>query len=405
MTIDKKVILQKATEHDSFYLYDQKGIISAAHELKDNFLGVEFLYSVKANPHHLVTKTIFDSGIGADAASLWEVLHSRDQGVPPEKIHFSSPGKSINDIQTALDCSTLVADSLGELERINNVAKDRGQKARVGVRINPDFTFFGQWGDPSKFGIDQELFLRRLDLLAELENIEVIGIHVHVRSQELRQAVIERYYENMLNLATELQNKLGRPLEFINFGSGIGIPYDKEDIPLDIPSLGAAMSKLIADFRDKLPQAVFYIETGRFLVGKNGVYVTKVMDKKESYDKTFVLLHNTLNGFVRPSLAQMVLSYTEDLHPNSYEPLFTGAKPFEIIPLVEEKDLEQVTLAGNLCTAVDVIAKDIMLPILNVGDALLLTNAGSYAAVISPMQFAHLPTPPELFLTTEGQVV
>ncbi len=405
MTYDKKIVLAQAQKHDSFYLYDQKGIESAAKLLQKHFVGVEFLYSIKANPNRHILKSIFDCGVGADAASLREVLMSREQGVLPEKIHFSAPGKSENDIKTAMDCATIVADSIGEIERINKIATEKGIIAQIGVRINPDFTFFGQWGDPSKFGIDQQLLYRRIDFIKSLKNVQVIGIHVHVRSQELRQAVLERYYENMLNLAVEVQDKLGCVLQFVNLGSGIGIPYEKNDLPLDIPMLGKAMSGLVEAFRTKLPDTAFFIETGRFLVGPNGVYVTKVMDKKQSYDKNFVILQNTLNGFARPSLSMMVRAYTEDVHPNSYEPLFTSATPFEIIPLVQEKDLEEVTIVGNLCTAADVIAKDVMLPIMNTGDVVLITNAGSYAAVLSPMQFASLPAPVEIFITSDGQAI
>ncbi len=238
-----------------------------------------------------------------------------------------------------------------------------------------------------------------------MKNIKVVGIHVHSHSQELDEKILGRYYENMFRLATDMQNRLGYPLKFINMGSGIGITFSLNDTPVDTKWLGQKMSELINQFSAKLPGTEIFIETGRYCSGKSGVYATKVLDKKVSRGKTFVILDNTLNGFIRLSIIQFVLSFTNDENPPVNEPLFTSKDAFEFIVLNDETETEEVSLVDNLCTGQDIAAKDIVLPKLNIGDVVVMTNAGAYAASITPMQFStHVP-PAQLFLTVDGKII
>lgn len=399
-----QIIKEQAEKYDSFYLYDEQVIADQIARLKRDFGPVEFLYSVKANPAPQVVKRIFSSGFGADAASLNEVKLAHRFNVPAEKIQYSAPAKRKSDIDTALGMATIIADSPKEVELIQQAASEQGIVAEIGVRLNPNFTFFSETGVPSKFGIDEELAFSLLDHWKQFSNIRIVGIHVHSRSQELREELLEHYYENMFALSCRFQEALGHKLTFVNMGSGIGIPYGMEDSPIDTARLGKKMAALAADFADKLSGTQIYLETGRFVSGKCGLYITKVIDKKESMGKTFILLQNTLNGFVRPSLIPFVAHYTTDSNPSPCEPFYTQKDAFQITALTAETETESVTLVGNLCTAMDVVAEDILLPKLVPGDLLVITNAGSYAAVLTPMQFASQDAPAQLILHCDGTV-
>ncbi len=404
---NKQIILNLLEQNNSFYLYDKKGIEQSVKTLTQNFDGIEFLYSLKTNPNCNVVETIFKNGLGADAASVSEVLISAKNNVPKELILFSAPGKTTQDIANTIEISTLIADSLDEIHRIDSVAKQKNIVVKIGVRLNPPFTFVGNSPIPSKFGIDSDSFFSNLDELKKLEHVEITGIHVHSRSQELDEKVIENYYKKMFSLSREVVEKLGKPLEFINMGSGIGIAYADIDKPCNTEYLGNSMSKLTQQFKNEFSKTTIFIETGRFLVGKNGVYVTKVLDKKVSCGKTFVILCNTLNGFIRPSIEQLVLNYDKTQNPLPVEPLYTSKDAFQFIPLcLQDKgdQIEEVSLVGNLCTAADVVAKDITFPKLQIGDAVVITNAGSYAAVLSPMQFSSQTPPKEFFVYEDGSV-
>lgn len=400
-----KKIEEAAKLHDSFYLYDEAGIITQTTTLKEAFPSVKFLYSVKCNPNSHVLKTIFGQGFGADAASVNEVLMSEEAGLTKDEIYFSAPGKTQTDIEKIIDKAIIIADSLNEIERIEAVAVKRDIKINTGVRVNPNFQFYESGshdiGCPSKFGIDEEQLLSYLHNYHS-QNVQITGIHVHMRSQELDALVMKRYYTKVIAMADTIQKECGIKLEYINLGSGIGISYSDQDSPLNLSDLGAMAEHEIQVFKEKYPNVRFMIETGRYVVCQNGVYVTKVLDRKISYGKTFIIVKNTLNGFIRPSLERLIAHYTGGKPTFSSEPLFTRFNVFKISALKEKRECEVVTVVGNLCTATDVIAEDIELPKLECGDVITVSNAGSYGAVLSPMQFSSQDKPVELFLNNKG---
>lgn len=403
--MDLKTVIARQAEHcDSFYLYDENRILQDTGRLKRSFPQVEFLYSIKCNPNPHVVRSIFGQGFGADAASLGEVLLAGEAGLAREKVFFSAPGKTLSDLRAALPRAVVIADSLGELALLNQAAEEAGKPVSIGVRVNPDFSFSGGPGQSSKFGVDEEALYDFLGA-ASLPHLRITGLHVHLRSQELQAPALAAYYENMLALAERFQRACGCELEYVNMGSGMGIPFSPQDRPLDVEALSHAVGQRLDAFRKAHPRTKLLIEVGRYAAGKSGVYVTKVLDRKVSRGTTYLILKNTLNGFARPSVARMVCHFSQEADPAPWEPLFTCRDAFEIFTLKDEPPCEKVTLVGNLCTATDVIAENLDLPRLEPGDVLVLTNAGAYAAVMTPMQFASQQPPEELFLTAEGQLL
>jgi diaminopimelate decarboxylase len=394
----KQAIRQLAEKYDSFYFYDQKIILDRIEHLKKSFPDVEFLYSVKCNPHGGVLDTVFGQGFGADAASLNEVKMAAERGVKKDMIYYSAPAKAIRDIEAALDKSVIIADSLGELERIRKLAQGNRFELpiKVGLRINPAFSYDTNEGHANKFGVDEAAALEYMQKMKDDSFISITGIHTHIKSQELNAGKLCSYYGKMFALAGRCEEALGRNLEYINLGSGIGIPFDEKDREVDVDWLGEEAAKLMAAFRKTHESTRIFIESGRYAPGPAGIYVTKVMDKKLSYGKTFVLLKNTLNGFMRPSAAKMMNKYFAEEPAFSWEPMFTGLHSFQFKALEEGGELEKVSLAGNLCTGTDLIAEDIEMPRLEVGDIVYITNAGAYAASFSPMQFSSQERPAQV---------
>ncbi len=393
------LIFDLARRAPSFYLYDGAAITRQARRLLRDFPDTRLLYSVKANPHPQITKLLFSLGLGADAASPQEVRLAAGQGLGPRDIYYSAPGKTDAHLRSALPLSTLVADSLGEVRRIQVLAEEEGLRVPIGLRINPDCSFGGGPGLPSKFGVDEPQALAALPALATLPNVELTGLHVHLRSQSLDTDALSGYYTALFSLAHRFTAVLGRPLDFLNLGSGLGIPYSPADRPLDTAALGALVRRL----GQGLPQTRILVETGRYVVGQAGSFVTTVVDKKVSHGKTFLLLDSTLNGFLRPTLAQLILGCTDA--PCPAEPLFTGPDSFQFLPLPHREEREVVTLAGSLCTAADIIARDVALPRMEAGDLLMITNAGSYAATLSPVHFSSRTPPAQFCLAPDGRLL
>lgn len=392
----RKEILEIAQGHDSFYIYDGAVVSKNIDRLKDNFHGIEFFYSVKCNPFLDVVRAVFNQGLGADCASLGEVEAATGLGVPREKVHFSAPGKSDMDIEESLEKATIICDSIDEVRRTNRIAENKAMSVDIGIRINPAVDFYGGPGIPSKFGIDEAQYFVAAGELRKLKNVKIVGFHVHQVSQELDWHIIKEYHSRVFSLGCRLGDTIEGDFKFINLGSGIGIPYGEDDTEVDVDLLGRATSQMAEDFHRENPGTRIIIETGRYIVGKAGTYITRVMDKKESLDKVYVILKNTLNGFARPALANVMSGHAR-------EPLFTGKNAFAISAITESQTLEKVTLAGNLCTSADIIAEDIVLPRLKPGDLVIINNAGAYGATLSPMEFSMSKKPVEFYISEESQ--
>ena len=148
------------------------------------------------------------------------------------------------------------------------------------------------------------------------------------------------------------------------------------------------------------------METGRYVAGPAGIYVSKVIDKKVSGGVIYVILAGTLNGFIRPSLERLIENCAGGAPVSGCEPLFNGIYGgFRPETLKKDGVTETVTLVGNLCTAADVVAESVELPGPEPGDVVFFRNAGAYGAVLTPMQFSSQPRPKEFFLTAEGRVI
>ena len=374
-------------ERTPFYMYDAGMIEGNAQRLKATFPAAGILYSVKANPFPPVMRLIAGQGIGADAASRNEVLLALDCGMKPEDIFYSAPGKGAEDIVDTLGRCTVIADSLGEIRRIDQIATDRGLYVKIGVRVNPDFSMFGDAGGSSKFGVDEEALIAAAKEIRGLNNATVCGIHVHVRSQVLNTDALMEYHARVYDLAVRLKESCGFVMEFINFGSGIGVVYSAAaEKPLDYARLFDNFAEL-AERNTKGLGARLLLESGRFLTCHAGTYVTEVVDIKESRGKKYLVVKNCLNGFFKTAIKEM-LDNTEPGPNFGAEPLFTSDNAYEIRILTDEKRTEVVDIAGNLCTAADLLAVNMEVPMAKIGDRITVSNAGSYAYTLSPMLFA-----------------
>ena len=398
---NKEMIKKLAESYDSFYLYDEKTIKESIARLQGYFPQVEFLYSMKCNPHPQVLKAVFAGGLWADAASLGEVLKAEAQGLKKEQIYYSAPGKTNKDIEVALDKSIIIADSIDELHRIEKIAESRGEVIELGIRINPNFTLSSDACAFNKFGIDEDQAVEFLQT-KPCPHIKVTGLHVHLKSQELRTEALIGYHQNVYSMVERLA-ELCDGLDYVNFGSGIGVTYAPDDEDVNLALLSQNFNCLMEYFRESFPNTKLMIETGRYVSCKAGTYVTKIIDRKVSCGKTFLILKNTLNGFAKPSYEQMFGGLGEN--PAPVEPLFTCKNAFQFETLKDDEPTETVSMFGNLCTPNDVVARDILMPHLEYGDVIVMNNAGAYAAVISPMQFSSQDGPAELFLTEDGNVI
>lgn len=366
------------------YIYSKEIIENNCEKLKKIIPNVKFLYSIKANPFEKVVETIANKGFGSDAASSNEVLLSLKAGIKKEDIFYSTPGKTETDLEKVWDKCIIIADSLHELELLERLASIKNCKIDVGVRINPNFSMFGENIKTSKFGIDEDMFLKEE---FNFSHINISGIHVHVQSQILDAKILSKYYYNCFDLAKRIGIKYD--IKFINFGSGIGVLYDENsNIDFDFNYITKAIEDISKNTKAKL-----YIETGRYVVCNSGTFYTPVVDKKVSVDRTYVVVKSGINGFLRPGMAELLN------HPEKgYEPFYTMQNQSQFDVLSESKEKETVDIVGSLCTALDVLAKDITIKSIKIGDIISISNAGSYAYSLTPLKFASHDEPKEFLI-------
>jgi diaminopimelate decarboxylase len=263
-----------------------------------------------------------------------------------------------------------------------------GIRPRVAVRVNPDFQVKGSGmrmgGGPQQFGIDAEKVQPLLGRLAR-EDVEFLGFHIFAGSQNLNADILCEAQQRTVELALRLAETCPMPVRYVNLGGGFGIPYFEKDQPLDLSAIGENLGSLLADaIRPNLPDARVVIELGRYIVGEAGFYVTRVVDRKESRGKTFLVV----DGGMHHQLAAS----------GNFGQVIRRNYPVAVGERHADDASETVSIVGCLCTPLDLLADDVRLPRADIGDLIVIFQAGAYGLTASPTAFLSHPAPAEVLV-------
>lgn len=349
---------------------------------------VRLRYAVKANPMVAVIQQFATLVDGFDVASGSELRHALDTSTAPADIGFAGPGKTTAELRCAVAAGVLLqVESAGELARIGSLADDLGVQPRVALRVNPPFATARSGlrlgGASSQFGIDAE---QVPDLLATFpRSMELVGFQFFAGSQNLDAEQIAAAQRRSVELAVDLARQLDHPITHLGLGGGFGIPYSSRDRPLDLALIGRRMGELLAGpVQRHLPEAAVVLELGRYLVGEAGWYVTRVVDRKSSRGRVFVVVDGGMHHQLAASgnLGQVV------------------RRNFPVFSAVPHGDRpeETVTVVGCLCTPLDLLAADVALPTPGIGDLIVIGQAGAYGRTASPTAFLGHPEPLEVLI-------
>src|SRR5690606_628897 len=172
-------------------------------------------------------------------------------------------------------------ESLTELELLERLARERGRRANVGLRVNPSSKARTglRMAGATQFGISEEDVGSALERLAAATYLEFVGLHVHMGSQILDADTIVQIYRTCLEIAALMTERTGRPLRKLNFGGGWGVTYFEGQKPLDLSSARQGISALLEEerFARAIADTRFVAEPGRFLVAESGIYVAEVL--------------------------------------------------------------------------------------------------------------------------------
>ncbi|MXO90401.1 pyridoxal-dependent decarboxylase, exosortase A system-associated [Pontixanthobacter aquaemixtae] len=334
-------------------------------------------YAIKANPFAPLLKHMAGLVDGFDIASGGELAMAQAAGLDPRAISFAGPGKRNEELEAALRAGvTLNLESENEARRALAIGERIGAVPRMAIRVNPDFELRGSGmkmgGGAKQFGIDQA----RVPALAKeiiAAGAEWRGLHIFTGSQALSAEAIIEAQANVIDLADQLASEIGQPLPKLNMGGGLGIPYFHGDEPVDIAAIGAALDKRFSNLPANLADTDLCIELGRYLVGEAGIYLTEIVDRKESHGSTFLVTDGGLHHQLAAS--------------GNFGTVVRRNYPSAIATKYDSEPSEEVNIVGCLCTPLDRLADKAHFPRAEVGDLVVIFCAGAYGATASPADF------------------
>ena len=367
-----------------FFAYDRRLISQRMAELRSALPErVSINYAVKANPMPAVVQHLAAISDGFDVASAGEMRVALDTTMPPERISFAGPGKTDQELSRAIAAGIVVElESESEMRRIATLGQALDLQPRVAIRVNPDFQIKGSamrmGGGSTQFGVDSERLPAMLEDLERLD-LDMVGVHVFSGSQNLNADVLASTQAQTLDLVARLQRHWSRPFRKVNIGGGFGIPYFPKDTPLDILGLGARLGEALQSHTD-LAETSIVVELGRYIVGEAGVYVSKVVDRKESRGQQFVITDGGLHHQLAASG-----NFGQVIRRNY--PVAVGTKT--------DGPLEVANIVGCLCTPLDLLGNQVEINITEVGDLVVVFQSGAYGYTASPTAFLGHPAPVE----------
>ncbi len=339
-----------------------------AHALQDAFrarnLPIHCHFAVKAQDHQACLTVLAQCGFGADVVSGGELRRALAAGIRARDIVFSGIGKTDDELELAIhhQIGQINVESVEELHRLNALAQNMQQRARIAFRVNPDIDAqthskitTGRAED--KFGIAHDAIpalYRKAQ--TDMHSVELVGLAVHLGSQMVTAAPFRKGYERIAALVRTLRED-GLHVSDIDCGGGLGIAYRNEQAPPP-----AMLADVIAETLGDL-DVQLHVEPGRWLAAPAGVLLARVIDVKDAA-RRFVIIDAGMNDLVRPAMY-------DSWHG--------------ILPLNEPDTTteECVDVVGPICESSDIFARQRSLPPLKKGDLVALLDAGAYGTVMS----------------------
>ena len=368
------------------FVYDRARIAAQVERFRAAFpREVALHYAVKANPYAPLLEVMATLVDGFDVASAGEIGRVAGLGLP---VSFAGPGKRDAELDAAISAGlTINLESEAEAGRALDLAADLAIRPSLAIRVNPPFGLKGagmkMGGHGSPFGIDHDRVPALVGKLVAA-GAHWHGLHIYAGSQSLSADAVVDLQRETIALAASIAQQAGQAPAHVNLGGGFGIPYFAKDEPLDLEAVGNALGKTLETRPEILSDTAFAIELGRWLVGEAGVYLTRVVDRKVSRGKTFLVTDGGLHHMLAAS--------------GNFGQLLRRNYPVAIANRFAAGPAEEATIVGCLCTPLDLLADDALLPHAEVGDLVAIFCAGAYGLSASPAGFLSQPAAREMLV-------
>jgi diaminopimelate decarboxylase len=362
------------------YIYDRARIAGTVSALRSRLdPAIRLHYAMKANPMPAVVALLARLTDGLDVASLGEMRVALDAGVPPANIGFAGPGKTDHELACAHAAGVLVnIESFREIDVLGRLSEAQGHAARVALRVNLAFDMksaaMRMSGGPRQFGIDSEQVEEAMQSIGKRQ-LAFEGFHLFAGSQNLRAAAIIEAQDRSYDCALGWARRAPAPVRRINLGGGFGIPYALRDPRLDVAPVCDNLNRLAQRASADLPGAGLTLELGRYLVGESGLFVTRVIDRKISRGRIYLVVDGGLNHHLAATgnFGQVIR--------RNYPVAVNGAASAS----------ETVDIVGPLCTPLDLLAEQAEVRRASVGDLVVVFQSGAYGRTASPSRFLGHP--------------
>ncbi len=342
----------------------------------------KIFYASKANTNLAVMRILEDLGSCIDAVSPGEVYTSIQTGFSPNRILFTGNNVTNEELKYVDEAGVRInLDSVSQLKRLAKIVDPEGYK--ISFRINPmvgaghhEHCITG--GEMSKFGIKENEAIEVYKTAKKL-GFNPVGIHTHIGSGILDPEPFKLATTVLMDIAGKVSQGADIDFEFVDFGGGLGIPYEPQEKILDIDKFAEEITGL---FKSKLNdygmgKPSMYIEPGRYIVGDASYLLSRVNTVKNSYRK-FIGIDSGFNTLLRPAMY------------GSYHHIVVANR-------ANDKVVEKVDIAGNVCESGDLFARDYQLPKIEEGDLLTIMNAGAYSFSMAS-QYNSRPRPAEVLI-------
>ena len=348
--------------------------------------GVRVAFAVKANPALAVVAHLRRCGVGADVASGGELETVLRAGFEPSSIAMTGPGKRDSELSAAVSAGigVITVESPGELTRLETIAAAAGIRQRILLRlaVSEDArleTVRLIGGVEGKFGMPLATLTEAAGAAAASPHLELLGLHAFGASNLRDADLLADHIADLVEISRRVADEVGFPLRLVDAGGGLGIPYSDGEGPLDLDRLGRRLAALRARWarHEALRELEMILEPGRFLVGPAGVYVARVVDVKGPDSAPVAILDGGINHVVRPALVR-------------------SEHRLAVLNADADRALVPTTVAGPLCTGLDVFATGAMLPRPRIGDLVAMLDVGAYGFTESMPFFLSHPTAAEV---------
>jgi diaminopimelate decarboxylase len=368
------------------YVYNGRIILQNAQRLKDAFEDCFVYYSIKANPNREVCSALAQNDLGAEVVTEGEIRVALAAGFKAGEMLFAGPGKTAREVMFAIDSGikTITAESVGQLELIDRVAREMNYKIRSLLRINaPELEYKeseSMVGEESHFGLDADSFMAARKGIEALTHTTIIGTQYYAGSQILDPTRLAASVKHQTETTRKLARNLPIRMETLDIGGGFGIPYQDEEQEFDLDTCAKLVHQQM-EAANLEPRTKIIVESGRYIVGAAGVFLTRVVDVKEMFGHCYVICDGGMGGFARPML-------TRTFHR------------IEVLRAKSDNDQQSqdCVVCGPSCSSMDSFGK-IRMPPPVIGDVIAVHDAGAYGWSWSLRSIHCVQAPQEVYLS------